>query len=217
MSKVDLYKLSSDKQTLALLRQLQKQGRWDISPTGGGHIQLRHKETGKKVHMSSTPSDHRALANTKARIARIDRGRSDKILEFMQDHPNEGFRPEYVAKTLFNQEYKADKEKTRQNVSQTLLRMSEKYDKLDRPKKGTYIWVEQVIEPEPQPQPQPEPEHITWARTLGPSVTTDTPSDTGRELFEEVKRLVDGRLVLEDSSGKLYVAIELHVPKLLEE
>ena len=54
-----------------VLRQAQAHG-WRVQPTRGGHWRLRHPGGGIVV-TSSTPSDHRALANFKAQLRRAER------------------------------------------------------------------------------------------------------------------------------------------------
>jgi predicted RNA binding protein YcfA (HicA-like mRNA interferase family) len=53
------------------LRQAEAHG-WRVQPTRGGHWKLTHPDGGTVV-TSSSPSDHRALANLKAQLRRAER------------------------------------------------------------------------------------------------------------------------------------------------
>ena len=54
-----------------VLRQAEAQG-WRVQPTRGGHWKLTHPGGGIVV-TSSSPSDHRALANVRAQLRRAER------------------------------------------------------------------------------------------------------------------------------------------------
>ena len=57
--------MPSKKEVAAFVRLLQSQG-WEATRTGGGHWKLVHPRTKGMVFASYSPSDPRALANTRA-------------------------------------------------------------------------------------------------------------------------------------------------------
>lgn len=57
-----------DKDISRLLRSLEAEG-WGIE-YGGKHVKVRSPKTNKKVVISTSPSDHRAIKNTMSRLRR---------------------------------------------------------------------------------------------------------------------------------------------------
>lgn len=57
-----------------LVADLERAGEWTAARTNGGHIKLTHVETGGVVFCATSPSDWRAVANTRRKIARIEQG-----------------------------------------------------------------------------------------------------------------------------------------------
>lgn len=55
-----------------LLQELQAEG-WQARFTPGGHVQLRHRDVPQLIVMPRTPSDHRAVANTRSDIRKAVR------------------------------------------------------------------------------------------------------------------------------------------------
>jgi predicted RNA binding protein YcfA (HicA-like mRNA interferase family) len=62
------------KRDLAKLLPAARARGWQVAPTCGGHWKLTHPGGGIVV-TSSSPSDHRALANLRAQLRRVERGR----------------------------------------------------------------------------------------------------------------------------------------------
>lgn len=82
---------------------------WIATPTSGGHFALTHPDApGEKVICAATPSDHRAIKNTQARIkwfekkysidpdSQKDRKRSENVQPFKQSRTPDG-RLEFTA------------------------------------------------------------------------------------------------------------------------
>ena len=83
------------KELREVLKAAEERG-WEHHKTNGGHIRLLHPDGGL-VFCSETPSDHRALANTKARIALQERmmaeGDQKSLAEDAMDQFDEHFDP----------------------------------------------------------------------------------------------------------------------------
>ena len=82
------------KELREVIRDAESRG-WQAERTGGGHIRLVHPQGGL-VFCSDTPSDHRAIANTKAHIARQEtaifagdeEALSEDVIESFDEHFN---------------------------------------------------------------------------------------------------------------------------------
>jgi predicted RNA binding protein YcfA (HicA-like mRNA interferase family) len=53
------------------LQRLAERNGWIVRRTNGGHLRLTHPQATTPVFASSTPSDHRALANALAQMRRV--------------------------------------------------------------------------------------------------------------------------------------------------
>lgn len=47
---------------------------WSVEPTNNGHLRWTHPAASRPVFSASSPSDHRAVLNVRARLRRAMRG-----------------------------------------------------------------------------------------------------------------------------------------------
>lgn len=141
------------------------------------------------------------------------RGRSRVILNFMHKHPGRAFTVEELAEELFPKEYAEDSSGTSGRCSTAAARMARADGyRIERVGRGVYRYVpagdgeasEEEVEAE---QERNERAHAATEKVV--SRIQFAPAQEDATLFEAVRELRDGKLLLESEGGRLYVAREL--------
>lgn len=144
------------------------------------------------------------------------RGRTRVILNFLHKHPGKAFTVEELAEELFPGELENFGSDCTGRVSTAAARLARTDGyRVERVGRGVYRYVpgkaERASQTESgaqQPEAQQDAEETNTVE-VKQGFVTEVKNGQSDRLFEEVRELADGRLLLESEGGKLYVAREL--------